>query len=97
MMDDKELKRRYTYHAPNESTRELHDAVRNMEYAFAVEMDSRLPGDSREKALVLTKLEEAMFWAHAHIARNVHEFIDNRSIARICITCGEPELTGAHI
>lgn len=28
--------------------------------------------DSREKSLALTKIEEALFWANASIARNPH-------------------------
>jgi hypothetical protein len=30
-----------------------------------------LPGESREKSLALTHLEEALMWANAHIARNL--------------------------
>ena len=71
-MDENELQRRYTHYAPDEKTRHLHDMVRQMELAYATSIND-LPGhDSREKSTALTKLEEAMFWAHAHIARNLH-------------------------
>lgn len=70
-MDAQELDRRYKYHAPDDHTRALHDEVRSLERNFARTMDGMLVDGSREKALMLTKLEEAMFWAHAHIARNV--------------------------
>jgi len=70
-MTPEELKRRYTYHAPDDYARGLHDEIRSLERNFARTLDEMLPDESREKALMLTKLEEAVFWAHAHIARNV--------------------------
>jgi hypothetical protein len=95
-MTPEELDRRYTYHAPDDETRALHDTVRAQEKQFAEFMDSMLE-DSREKSLMLTKLEEAMFWAHAHIARNVsHKYVPNRENVgpgegTRCLTCGRPE------
>lgn len=63
-----DLDRRFDYHAPNDETRVKHqaarDAMKTAAYAFA----DLLP-DGREKSLVYTKLEEAMFWANAAIAR----------------------------
>lgn len=70
-MDFKELERRYKYHAPDDQTRVLHDDVRDMEMNYAMNMDRVVPGDSREKALMHTHLEQAAFYAHAHIARNI--------------------------
>ena len=29
-------------------------------------------GETREKSLAFTALEEMSFWVHAHIARNLH-------------------------
>lgn len=71
MLSNEELERRYTYHAPDEETRELHGFLRRQERRWA-EVINNLPGESRELSAALTKLEEAMFWAHAHIARNLH-------------------------
>jgi hypothetical protein len=71
-MTPEELARRYKYQPPNANTRDFHDRVRRLEMAYAQDIDS-LPGESREKSLALTKLEEAMFWTHAHIARNLHK------------------------
>ena len=44
--------------------------VRNYLLEAAEKIDAELPpGAGRERALVMTKLEEAMFWANAGIAR----------------------------
>jgi len=66
-----ELKRRFKYRAPDAATRDLHESVRANTIDFATYLERTLPGDSREKSLAFTAFEEAMFWAHAHIARNV--------------------------
>lgn len=72
-MDQAEIERRYTYHAPDEATRELHNDWRKHEKWYAEHINSIPGGDTREKALALTALEEATFWTHAHIARNLHK------------------------
>ncbi len=69
-MTTDEFNRRFLYHAPNDDTRALHQAVRDQVMEFAMFLDD-LPGDSREKALAFTALEESQFWAHAHLARNL--------------------------
>lgn len=70
-MTKEELERRFVYHAPTDETRGVHDRARSLTRAFAAEMEGLLPGESREKALFFTALEEASFWSHAHIARNM--------------------------
>jgi hypothetical protein len=56
-------------HAPGtEADRVAHQNVRDAYKDIARRMLVVLP-DGREKALVLTKLEEASFFAHAAIAR----------------------------
>ncbi|AHY26917.1 hypothetical protein SEA_NAIRB_1 [Mycobacterium phage Nairb] len=46
-----------------------HASVRMAVKQLALQLDEELP-PGREKSLAVTKLEEAMFWANAAIARN---------------------------
>jgi hypothetical protein len=63
------IEHNFSYHAPNQEKKELHTEIRATLGQVARYFDELLP-DGREKSLVLTKLEEAMFWANAAIARN---------------------------
>lgn len=66
-----EIERRFRYHAPTESTRDVHNAVRDATLEYAKKLNEILSGDeSREVSLMFTALEESAFWAHAHLARN---------------------------
>ena len=66
-----EINRRFKYHPPNAVTQDFHNTLRDLVKEFAVNVDLLLPGESREKALFFTSLEESQFWAHAHLARNL--------------------------
>lgn len=65
----KDLVKRFTYHAPKEDQPQKYQIIREnvLELAFGF-CESCPP--SRELSLALTKLEEAVFWANAAIARN---------------------------
>lgn len=64
------LENNFAYHAPKTSgVVEAHQSVRSLCLDLAKSFDTLLPS-SREKALAFTKLEEAMMWANAAIARN---------------------------
>ena len=64
-----DLNHRFAYHAPNDVQQKLHEQIRNMHKALAIEVSRNTPV-CREQALAITKLEESMMWANAAIARN---------------------------
>lgn len=69
-MDIKDLEKRFMHHPPKDmGTVENHQAVRNWCLDLASMLNQIVP-EGREKALVITHLEEVMFWANAGIARN---------------------------
>lgn len=69
MMDQDELSSRFDHHPPTGGKVEKHENVRYEFKQLAIDLDHWLP-DGREKSLVFTNLEQAMFWANAAIARN---------------------------
>lgn len=63
------LEDRFRYHPPESDRRRLaHESVRGSMLGAADRFDVLLP-NGREKSLAITKLEEAMFWANASLAR----------------------------
>ena len=68
-IEEKDLLNRFTYHAPTEKNARYHESIRNFGLDLARILNDILP-DSREKSLAITKLEEAIMWANASIARN---------------------------
>ncbi len=68
---DPDIKHRFAFHpATTEEKKLAHGSVREACHELGQKFSADLP-DGREKSLALTKLEEAMFWANAAIARNV--------------------------
>ena len=63
-----ELERRFAYHEVGPVGRANMDNLRNRIRLVAKQVMSAVP-DNRERAVALTKLEEAMFWANAGISR----------------------------
>ena len=69
MLNVDELQNRFTYHAPpDEATQEKYQQLRKMGFNLALMINNYCPG-GREQALAFTKLEEAIMWANASIAR----------------------------
>jgi hypothetical protein len=64
-----DIEERFKHHPPTPERAVLHGNVRNAAYNMAIYWDDNLPV-SREKSLAMTKLEEAVMWANAAIARN---------------------------
>ena len=64
-----DLNNRFTYHAPKEGQPVKYEYLRSTALDFARDIIRHTPR-SREQALALTKLEEAVFWANAAIARH---------------------------
>jgi hypothetical protein len=66
-----DLERRFGYHPPpNAAVGDQHAHAREIVRITAGGLLSLMPDEPRERALVLTKLEEALFWANAAIARH---------------------------
>ena len=68
-MTDKEIGNRFTYHAPKGNQPELYEAIRHIARDFATCINDLCP-EGREKSLAVTRLEEAVMWANASIARS---------------------------
>lgn len=64
-----DIENNYTYHAPKPDQISRYEEIRN-NCKLTAKLIVRLCPDSREKSLALTKLEEAVMWANAAIARN---------------------------
>lgn len=67
-MEAQELLDRFRYHSPGEDKAKTHTAIRGNIYS-AAEYICRVCPDGRERSIAITKLEEAMFWANASLAR----------------------------
>jgi hypothetical protein len=65
-----DIEHRFAFHtASTQEKRDEHTSVRAAHRDLALKVLHDAP-DGREKALALTKIEEAMFWANAAIARS---------------------------
>ena len=67
-MTNEELKSRFTYHAPTGDQPVRYERIRAKAMMLVAYIDEYCP-DSREKSLAVTKIEEAVMWANASIAR----------------------------
>lgn len=60
----------FTYHEPFEETSKRYQEIRTLAKMFSDLVDNLVP-KSREASLAQTKIEEAVMWANAGIARNI--------------------------
>jgi hypothetical protein len=63
------LENRFTYHPPKDGQAQKYELIRATALNLAHLIDDLAP-ESREKSVAITKLEEAVMWANAAIARN---------------------------
>jgi hypothetical protein len=68
-MKNSEIENNYTYHAPKSNQTAIYINIREKAKELAYMIDELCP-ESRERSLAMTKLEEAVMWANAAIARN---------------------------
>ena len=68
-MDEENIERNFTYHAPKPGQPATYTLLRNTAKELALLINDMVP-EGREKSLAFTKLEEAVFWANAGIARH---------------------------
>lgn len=64
-----DLKNRFTYHSPKDDQPQRYVFLRDAAYELGMHILELTP-PSRERALAITNLEQAIFWANAAIARN---------------------------
>ena len=68
------IEHNFKYHPPVGDAAAKHAAVRSAAQKLALLIDESLPLNAgREKALAITKCEEAMMWACAGIARHSNQ------------------------
>lgn len=67
--DETRIEKDFTYHAPFGNQAERYGDIRKAAGDLSRKLQYNCPV-SRELSLAITKLEEAVFWANAAIARN---------------------------
>lgn len=64
-----QIENNFKYHSPKPGQPEKYTAIREKAKELASLIDDECP-NSREKALAMTNLEQAVMWANAGVARN---------------------------
>jgi hypothetical protein len=68
-MTTAEIQRNFKYHEPSVEQAAVYQDLRNLGRSVALFIQESCP-EGREKSLAFTKLEEAIMWANASIARS---------------------------
>jgi hypothetical protein len=63
------IENNFKYHSPKPGQPEKYTDIREKAKELAYLIDEECP-NSREKSVAMTKLEEAVMWANASVARN---------------------------
>jgi hypothetical protein len=66
---DEDLNRIFTYHPPKGDQAVKYEKIRNWALSFATLIQDLSPA-SRERTHAINKIQEAVMWANAGIARN---------------------------
>lgn len=69
MIGERELESRFSHHVPDVAKQVLHSRIRQECHKLAALVDRDCP-PGREQSIAMTKIEEAMMWANAAIARS---------------------------
>jgi hypothetical protein len=69
MPDLTDIENRFTYHAPRDSQPEIYEKIRNAGLGFALLIDRYAP-ECDELDIAIRRIEEAVMWANAAIARH---------------------------
>lgn len=64
-----QIENNFMYHKPKDEQPSRYFTIREEAKKLALVVNAMCP-DSREKSLAITKIEEAVMWANASIARN---------------------------
>lgn len=72
MIEQKDIDNRFTYHPPSENKATKHVMIRESGKTLTEIINEHVP-DGREKSLAITKIEEAVMWANAGLARTPDE------------------------
>ena len=67
-MTEQHIENRFTYHPPRDGQPQMYADIRDSAKELAYLLEAVCP-EGREKSLAMTKLEEAVMWANAAIAR----------------------------
>ena len=85
-MTEKEIRKLFFYKKPRSEAASFHEWVRKIFTETAVDLGNCLPS-SRERSLMLTKLQEALMWANASIALHWDTGDDKKYTGQRCSQC----------
>lgn len=68
-MTAEQIENNFSYHPPKGDQQQQYEVIREGAKQVAIIINAACP-ESREKALAMTNLEQAVMWANAAIARN---------------------------